>query len=64
MRNCNEFALTDNAPRVASELGHTTPDLLYNTYRALVRREEAELYFNIRPEAEAANLVSFARAQA
>jgi hypothetical protein len=58
------LALTDDAPRVASELGHTTPHLLYNTYRALVRREDAELYFAIRPRTEAVNLVSFAQAQA
>jgi integrase len=54
------LALTDDAPRVASELGHTTPHLLYNTYRALVRREDAELYWAITPRTEAANVVRFA----
>jgi integrase len=31
------LAAIHDAPRVASELGHTTPQLLYNTYRELVR---------------------------
>ena len=56
------LALTDDAPKVASQLGHTTPHLLYNTYRALVRRDEAEAYFDIRPNAEAANVVAFGAA--
>ena len=52
-------AAIDDAPRVAAELGHTTPQLLYSTYRELVLPSEAERYWNIRPETEAANVVSF-----
>ena len=53
-------AAIDDAPRVAAELGHTTPQLLYSTYRELILPSEAERYWNIRPETEAANVVSFA----
>jgi integrase len=53
------LAAIHDAPRVASELGHTTPQLLYSTYRELVRPEEAERYWRITPTAEAANLVAF-----
>jgi integrase len=51
------LAAIHDAPRVAAELGHTTPQLLYSTYRELVRPEEAERYWNIAPAAEA-NVVS------
>ena len=53
------LAATHDAPRVASELGHTTPQLLYNTYRELVLPQEAERYWKIEPKAKAANVVSF-----
>jgi integrase len=53
------LAAIHDAPRVASELGHTTPQLLYSTYRELVRPEEAERYWNIAPVAESANVVAF-----
>jgi integrase len=53
------LAAIHDAPRVASELGHTTPQLLYSTYRELVRPEEAERYWKIRPDKAAANVVSF-----
>jgi integrase len=56
------LAAIHDAPRVASELGHTTPQLLYSTYRELVRPEEAERYWRITPTAEAANVVAFANA--
>jgi hypothetical protein len=45
---------------VAAELGHTTPQLLYSTYRELVFPTEAERYWKIAPAADAANVVSFA----
>jgi integrase len=54
------LAAIHDAPRVASELGHTTPQLLYNTYRELVRPDEAQAYWKIEPAAEAANVVAFA----
>jgi integrase len=53
------LAAIHDAPRVASELGHTSPQMLYSTYRELVLPSEAERYWNIRPETEAANVVSF-----
>jgi integrase len=53
------LAAIHDAPRVASELGHTSPQMLYSTYRELVLPSEAERYWNIRPETEATNVVSF-----
>jgi integrase len=53
------LAATHDAPRVGSELGHTTPQLLYSTYRELVLPEQAERYWKIEPAAETANLVAF-----
>jgi integrase len=54
------LAETHDAPRVASELGHTTPQLLYNTYRELVLPAEAARYWEITPATKAANVVAFA----
>ena len=53
------LATTQDAPRVASELGHTGPQMLYSTYRELVLPEGAERYWNLVPEAKAKNVVSF-----
>jgi integrase len=53
------LAAIDNAPRVAAELGHTSPQMLYSSYRELVRREEAERYWKIAPAAEVENVVAF-----
>src|SRR5262249_9170422 len=55
------LAAIQDAPRVASELGHTTPQLLYSTYRELVRPDEADLYWNLAPAAEMQNVVAFTR---
>jgi integrase len=46
------LAAIHDAPRVAAELGHTSPQMLYSTYRELVLPEEAERYWNIEPKAE------------
>jgi len=54
------LAATQNAPLVASELGHTSPLMLYSTYRELVLPSEAERYWQIEPAAESANVVAFA----
>ena len=54
------LAAIHDAPRVASELGHTTPQLLYSTYRELVRPEEAERYWKIAPTVATENVVVFA----
>jgi integrase len=53
------LARIHDAPRIAAELGHTTPQLLYNTYRELVLPEEAERYWKIEPAVETANVVAF-----
>jgi integrase len=53
------LAAIHDAPRVAAELGHTTPQLLYSTYRELVLPEEAERYWEVIPESKAENVLSF-----
>jgi integrase len=53
------LAAIHDAPRVASELGHTSPQMLYSTYREVVMPEEAERYWKIAPAADAANVVTF-----
>src|SRR5205823_13253303 len=55
------LAAIHDAPRVASELGHTSPQMLYSTYRVVLLPSEAQRYWNVRPETEGANVVSFAR---
>jgi len=56
------LAACHDAPRVATELGHTSPQMLYSTYRELVRPEDAERYWNLAPAAEMQNVVAFTRA--
>jgi hypothetical protein len=56
------LAATHDAPRVASELGHTSPQMLYSTYRELVLPEEAERYRKIVPSEAARNIVGFCSA--
>src|SRR5262249_2227114 len=53
------LAAIHDAPRVAAELGHTSPQMLYSTYREVVLPEEAERYWKIAPQGEAANVVAF-----
>jgi integrase len=52
------LAACHDAPRVASELGHTSPQMLYSTYREIVLPEEAERYWKIAPPIEAENVVA------
>jgi hypothetical protein len=47
---------------VAHELGHTSPQMLYSTYREVVTPEEAERYWKIAPAAEAKTVVAFTSA--
>jgi integrase len=54
------LASIHDAPRVAAELGHTSPQMLYSTYRELVFPEEADRYWKIAPAAETKNVVAFA----
>lgn len=51
-----------DAPRVATELGHTSPKMLYSTYRELVLPEEAERYWSILPVPDALNVIALRRA--
>jgi len=53
------LAAIHDAPRVASELGHTSPQMLYSAYRKLVLPEDAELYWKIAPAAESKNVIVF-----
>jgi integrase len=53
------LAATSDAPKVAHELGHTSPNILYAHYRELVRPEEAERYWKISPAAESEKVVAF-----
>jgi integrase len=53
------LAAIHDAPRVASELGHTSPQMLYSTYRELVLPEEAERYWKLVPESKPENVVDF-----
>ena len=53
------LAVTHDSPRVASELEHTSPKMLYSTYRELVLPEDAQRYWKLVPEVKAENVVSF-----
>jgi integrase len=53
------LAACHDAPRVAGELGHTSPKMLYSTYRELVLPEEAERYWKLVPDVKAENVVAF-----
>ena len=53
------LAACHDAPRVATELGHTSPQMLYSTYRELVLPEEADRYWKIEPAVESKNVVAF-----
>jgi integrase len=57
------LAAIHDAPRVAAELGHTSPQMLYSTYWELVLPEEAERYWKTAPEAEAEKVVAFSQGQ-
>jgi integrase len=54
------LAAIHDAPRVGSELGHTSPAMLFSNYRELVLPEDAARYWALAPAATAANVVSFA----
>src|SRR5713101_6443144 len=57
------LAACHDAPRVASELGHTSPQMLYSTYRELVLPEEAERYWKIVPAAAADNVIPWQKVE-
>jgi integrase len=53
------LAAIHDPPRVSVELGHTSPQMLFSTYRELVLPEEAERYWKIGPAVEAQKVVAF-----
>lgn len=53
------LAATNNAHLVASELGHTTSQIVYQHYREVVTPEEAQRYWQIAPAAKAENVLAF-----
>ena len=53
------LAAIHDAPRVASDLGHTSPQMLYSTYRELVLPQEAERYWKLVPAVKTENVVAF-----
>jgi integrase len=57
------LAATHDAPRVASELGHTSPQMLYSTYRELVLPEEAQRYWKIVPATAADNVIPWQKGE-
>lgn len=48
-----------DAPRVAAELGHTSPQMLYGVYREPVLPEEAERYWQIVPATSTNNVIAW-----
>jgi integrase len=44
------LALHEDAPRTALQMGHSRTDVLFQHYRDLVKREDAESFFDIRPD--------------
>ena len=57
------LAATHDAPRVAAELGHTGPQMLYSTYRELVLPEEAQRYWKIVPANGADNVIPWQKGE-
>lgn len=57
------LAAINNAPQVSAELGHTSPQMLYSTYRELVLPAEAERYWRISPAEQDGKVVSFAKSR-
>jgi len=55
------LAAIHDAPRVAAELGHTSPQMLYSTYRELVLPEDAERYWKLTPDTKTENVISLNR---
>ena len=53
------LAACHDAPRVAGELGHASPQMLYSVYREVVLPGEAERYWKLVPDVKAENVVAF-----
>jgi integrase len=46
-----------NAPLLALEMGHTTPRMIFDHYRELVAPEEADSFWNVRPQSSMENVI-------
>jgi integrase len=57
------LAATNDAATVAAELGHSTSQMLYSTYREVVMPEDAERYWKVTPATEVGKIVAFSRRQ-
>jgi integrase len=53
------LAATNDTATVATELGHSTSQMLYSTYREVVLPEEAERYWSIVPVSPLGNVIEF-----
>lgn len=53
------LAKYQDAPRLALDMGHVSPALIFSNYREIVTLEEAERYWKITPPAAAANVICY-----
>ena len=53
------LAYHQNAAATAAELGHTSPAMLYQHYRELVKPDAAAQWWNVSPPADYGNVVAF-----
>lgn len=56
------LAKHQDAPRLALDMGHVSPHMIFGHYREIVTPEEADRYWQIFPPAPAENVVSMAKA--
>jgi integrase len=52
------LARHQNAPKLALQMGHTTPRMIFDHYRELVTPAEADLFWKIRPHASPENVIN------
>jgi Site-specific recombinase XerD len=57
------LAATNDAATVAAELGHSTSQMLYSTYREVVLPEEAQRYWKIIPAATSDNVIPWQKGE-
>ena len=58
------FAKTSNAAETCARLGQRSDDVLFQHYRSLVRKTDAERFFELKPLVTDTTLVSLATARA
>jgi hypothetical protein len=56
------LARYQDASRLALDMGHVSPHMIFSNYREIVTPEEAEQYWQIFPPAPAENVVPMAQA--